>query len=153
MQGSHLDLSPVEGDSPGEVKSVSVRRALLGEITRFGIAGVLNTGWCLAILFLLHEKFHVNLWIASFTGYAIATVHSFVLNKYWTFSGQHRSSSHVQFIAFVVMNVIGSGIFSSGVNLLTPLVGLTLGSLISTGVTMVFNFLGARLFVFRKVDR
>lgn len=126
---------------------------LLREIIRFGIAGVMNTGWCLAILFVLHEKFHVDLWVASYTGYAIATVHSFLLNKYWTFSGEHRNKGHTQFVAFVVLNVIGSTIFSTGVNLLTPLIGLAAASLVSTVVTMVFNFIGARMLVFRRARR
>lgn len=126
---------------------------LLREIIRFGIAGVMNTGWCLAILFVLHKKFHVDLWVASYTGYAIATVHSFLLNKYWTFSGEHQNKAHAQFVAFVVLNVIGSTIFSTGVNFLTPLIGLAVASLVSTVVTMVFNFVGARMLVFRRARR
>lgn len=126
---------------------------LLREIIRFGIAGVMNTGWCLAILFVLHKKFHVDLWVASYTGYAIATVHSFLLNKYWTFSGEHQSKGHTQFVAFVVVNVIGSTIFSSGVNFLTPPIGLVAASLVSTVVTVIFNFICARMLVFRRARR
>src|SRR3546814_11937675 len=115
MHGSQLNLSSAERPSLG-ITPAGRRRAIIGEIIRFGIAGVLNTSWCLAILFVLHEKLHVNLWLASFTGYAVATVHSFLLNKYWTFSGDHQTRGAAQFIAFVALNIAGSAMFSPGGN-------------------------------------
>lgn len=151
MHGSQLDISSPESER--SVTAESRHRGLLREIIRFGITGVLNTSWCLAILFVLHRKFGVDLWVASYTGYAIATVHSFLVNKYWTFAGDHHVGGGAQFIGFVIMNVIGSTIFSTGVNLLTPLTGLEIASIASTAVTMVFNFFGARLFIFRKAAR
>src|SRR3546814_15574667 len=56
-------------------------RELAGQILRFGVTGVLNTSICLVILFVLNERYGVDEWIASFIGYAVATVHSFIVSR------------------------------------------------------------------------
>lgn len=128
----------------------SRNRELAGQILRFGVTGVLNTSICLVILFVLNERYGVDEWIASFIGYAVATVHSFIVSKFWTFAGQHERKAHHQFIAFVILNVIGAVMFSTGVHLLTPVLGLRPGSLVATAVVVVFNFIGSRTLVFRR---
>ncbi len=152
MHGPRLELMTTEKDFAAVTGPLERHRALAGQIVRFGMTGVLNTSICLVILFVLHEQYHVNEWIASITGYSVATVQSFIFSKYWTFAGDHKARAHSQFVAFVVLNVIGGGMFSTGVHLLSPVLGLRIGSLVSTVVVVVFNFLGSKMFVFRKAE-
>lgn len=147
MSNPPLDMPARDGSVRGSFRHGG---SLYGEMLRFGIAGVLNVTTCLVLLFLLNKQLHVNLWIASFTGYAVATVQNFLISKHWTFAGNHRAHGGVQFVVFVIVNAIGSGIFSTGVNLLTPGLGLFVASIASAGVTLVFNFLCARTIVFRR---
>src|SRR3546814_9242820 len=65
-------------------------RELAGQILRFGVTGVLNTSIRLVILFVLNERYGVDEWIASFIGYAVATVHSSIVSKFWR-SEEHTS--------------------------------------------------------------
>lgn len=153
MQGPQIEVTRGGARKAGGVTDMVRRhRELLGQIGRFGVTGVLNTSICLAILFVLHERFGVDEWIASFIGYAVSTVHSFIVSKYWTFAGDQKVKAHSQFVAFVVVNVIGGLMFSTGVHLLTPVLGLRPGSLVATAVVVIFNFIGSKLFVFRKAE-
>src|SRR3546814_13444449 len=127
----------------------SRNRELAGQILRFGVTGVLNTSICLVILFVLNERYGVDEWIASFIGYAVATVHSFIVSNFWTFAGQHELKAHHQFIAFVLLNVIGAVMLSTGVHLFTPVLCLRTGSLFPTAFALVLHFIGSRSQLFR----
>lgn len=150
MQGRQLEMMREDRQRHPIVTLFCRYRELLKQLVRYGITGVLNTAICLVILFMLHERYGVDEWIASFTGYAIATVHSFIVSKYWTFAGEQKAKAHSQFIAFVIVNAIGAVMFSTGVHLLSPLLGLRPGSVVSAAVVILYNFAASKLFVFRK---
>lgn len=122
------------------------------EYLKFGIVGVANTVVCVGLVYMLHRHLDANLWIASYTGYAIATLQSFFMNKYWTFSGNQKLESRLQLKIFIVANIIGSVFFSVAVNALQSVLGLMVATLLATFMVMTFNFLAARTFVFRRGD-
>ncbi|MGE4409074.1 MAG: GtrA family protein [Sphingomonadales bacterium] len=126
-----------------------VRSDVASEGVRFGVTGVLNTFWCLAILYVLNRYAGWPVWLSSWTGYAIATVHSFLLNKYWTFSRRQGGDASVQFASFVALNVVGSIVFSAIVSISAPVLGLTWSAILGTCCTTILNFAVTRAFIFR----
>lgn len=125
------------------------RMALAGEVARFTLVGIFNTAFCLSILFLLHDRLDVPPWLASAVGYGLATIVSFLLNKFWTF-GKVAQSGKYQFVWFVALNVVNGILFSTLVFFLEPPLGIGPASLVSTAFTMCSSFVGQRLFVFGK---
>ena len=74
---------------------------------------------------------------------------SFVLNKLVTF--RDKGSAKRQWLPFLLINLVTLGI-GQGAMALLRLAGITgvLAKLITVPVTLVINFLGSRLIVFRR---
>ncbi|MDG6078178.1 GtrA family protein [Erythrobacter litoralis] len=123
-----------------------LNRDLLGELTRFAVCGVANTATCFVLLFVL-TSVDLNVWLASFFSYGIATVQSFFLNKSWTFRAAKTSS---QFTQFVLLNVVSALVFSSLTDCLTSIITLFPAAVFATGVSMLVNFVAMKLIIFKK---
>lgn len=132
----------------------------LWQFAKFALVGVLNTAIDFGIL---------NLFIAS-TGitsgpsiipmnafsFSAAVVNSYFWNRRWVFAGR----THGNFVIFFIITVIGVGINSGIVFLITtyisPLFNLdrtlwvNFAKVLATGISLVWNFTGYRLVVFKK---
>lgn len=82
-------------------------------------------------------------------GYLCGVACSFVLNKLVTF--RDKGSAKRQWLPFLLINLVALGI-GQGAMALLRLAGITglLAKLITVPVTLVINFLGSRLIVFRR---
>ena len=82
-------------------------------------------------------------------GYLCGVACSFVLNKLFTF--RDKGSAKRQWLPFLLINLVTLGI-GQGAMALLRLAGITgvLAKLITVPVTLVINFLGSRLIVFRR---
>lgn len=82
-------------------------------------------------------------------GYLCGVACSFVLNKLVTF--RDKGSAKRQWLPFLLINLVTLGI-GQGTMALLRLAGITgiLAKLITVPVTLVINFLGSRLIVFRR---
>lgn len=86
---------------------------------------------------------------------AVATLFSWVGNRYWTFRHRRTRTRTRELVMFVLMNLIGLGIQSGCVVVSYYLLGLTSatasfvsGSIIGMGLAMVFRFIAYRFWVF-----
>lgn len=86
---------------------------------------------------------------------AVATLFSWVGNRYWTFRHRRTKTKARELIMFVLMNLIGLGIQSGCVVVSYYLLGLTSatasfisGSIIGMGLAMVFRFVAYKFWVF-----
>lgn len=136
----------------------------LVQIIKFGIVGVSNTVVDFAILNFLMWAFKINSgpWIIVFnvTAFSAAVINSYVWNRFWTFKIKSRQEMPEEFAKFMLISVVGvfinSGIVYGGTTFFTPLFGLSAGlwangvKLIATGVAMVWNFIGYKLWAFRE---
>jgi putative flippase GtrA len=67
---------------------VSNRALLFGQLSRFGLAGILNTGVGFAVILALDLGFGVNPQVANAAGYAVGITSSFALNRAFVFRHQ-----------------------------------------------------------------
>lgn len=123
---------------------------------KFLIVGVVNTLVGTGLMFILYNVFSVNYWISSASNYIVGSIVSYFLNKYFTF--QNKEKSWRQILSFVVNITICyriaygaakpavSWIFS-GFN---EKIQGNLSMLAGMCLFVVLNYLGQRLFVFRK---
>jgi putative flippase GtrA len=74
-------------------------------LVKFGVVG------CAGIIvdsitWLCKEKLRWNKYVASATGFSLAVINNFLLNRYYTFN-QHNTIEGSQFIAFFIVSALG----------------------------------------------
>lgn len=134
--------------------------ALLWQVAKFALVGVLNTAIDFGILNFLSAIFLVTKGLGivpiNATSVAMAVVNSFYWNKEWVFATKREAS----FVTFAAITIIGLSINTGIVYILTTFVSpilvsqealwANLAKVLATIVSMVWNFLGYRLIVFKK---
>lgn len=146
----------------------------LRKFIKFGLIGVLNTLVDFAVFFVGNKLigngpsvvlFGVALvlgpYISNTISYIVANIHSFFWNKFWTFEKKDKLTRRevgryiVTSCGFLIISSIGLSIFMSVLSL-PAFAGIIPDDLIplaakipNTCVTMVYNYLMNKLWVFR----
>jgi putative flippase GtrA len=124
------------------------QRQAFGELIRFAVVGVLNTGVDMAIFFLL-TWFGISYVTAQVISYSCGTANSYLLNKFWTFRSSGRSYSEIA--RFIIVNLASLGISLACLALLHDRagIGLVVAKVAATGAALAVNFIGNKLWVFK----
>ncbi|MEG1524033.1 MAG: GtrA family protein [Clostridia bacterium] len=138
------------------------------QFIQFNIVGVLNT----LVDFLVFQALNLLLgwtYVAQVISYSCGIINSYLWNSNWTFKEQ-RTRSLREMLLFLVVNVISLGVSLGVIWLCKNVFGVTdawvsgwipawlagfikgdtVCKLIATPCAIVVNYLGNRLFVFRK---
>ena len=84
--------------------------SLVRELAKFGVVGVLAVVIADAGTNVLHFQFGVGALMANVVATIVATVVSYVGNRYWTFRDRQRTTVRREGVLFFVLNGIGLGI-------------------------------------------
>jgi putative flippase GtrA len=89
--------------------------------------------------------------MANLLSFCVALLNSYVMNFRWTFSDlvDDTRRSH-RFVSFVAVNLVGLAISSAVIWLAKSFAPVELAKLLAVVCTLIWNFLGARVLVFRK---
>lgn len=123
---------------------------------KFLIVGVINTIVGTGVMFILYNIFAVSYWISSASNYVVGSIVSYFLNKYFTFQSKEKSWKQ---IGRFVLNITICYLLAYG--MAKPMVSLVLSDfsekiqgnvsmLFGMGFFVVLNYLGQRMFVFKK---
>ena len=132
----------------------------LWPIAKFGQVGVLNTAIDFGILNFLISITQITsgtgIIFINATSFTTALINSYFWNKGWVFLGSKKSN----FITFAVITLIGLSINTGVVYALTTYVPpvivhsqtlwANVAKLLATGLSLVWNFVGYRLIVFKN---
>jgi len=131
---------------------INRHRQSLGQLIKFSLVGLLNTGVDVAVFFLL-TWLGVPYLTAQVVSYSCGAANSYLLNKMWTFRSSGLSPAEI--IRFAVVNLISLGISVVVLRLLHDTVGLdlTVSKAGATVSALAANFLGNKLWVFRRGGR
>lgn len=154
---------------------ISKKIAVIWQIAKFAIIGVLNTlvdlGVLTLLIFIFRALFQIEsstVVLAGLTAYSIykstsfilANINSYYWNKYWTFSANSEKKASVEFLQFFVVSIIGfliNVIVASYVfRAIHPFGGLgidqwaLIGAMAGSIIGLVWNFLGYKFIVFKK---
>ncbi len=137
---------------------------LIGQFLRFVVVGIINTAINFAVLNLLSFIFHINkgekvIWI-TMAAFVVATTNSYFMNKHWAFHDKNSAEGGRKPTLFLVVSIIGllinSGIVYVITNHVNPMFGisaqlwLNVAAVVATGVSLIWNFIGYKLFVFKN---
>ena len=141
------------------------------QAVRFGMVGLLNTAVDYVVFYLLLTLVDMDKSIAQVFATLIAMANSYVWNRYFTF--QKTGTVRVcEMVKFIVVNLVSMSITILGMNLLYDLhieqpvnamltsfgasyrfqgdAAVMLAKILAMPVSLAVNFLGNRLWVFRK---
>lgn len=138
---------------------------LLKQFLKFGIVGGINTAIDFAVikglLMLTGITQGFELAVLNAISFSVAVVNSYFMNKHWTFGDKTRTANEsFKFSQFFIVSLIGlginSGIVAGFATFIQPKFGISaqnwvlVGKLLATGASLVWNFIGYKLFVFKK---
>jgi putative flippase GtrA len=136
---------------------------LFRQLLKFGVVGAINTGIDFAVLNVLSALTGIRsgtgiIWLNS-AAFTVAVANSYFMNKYWTFAARGAVRAG-EASSFLLVSLVGLGINGGIVFWITtyinPLFGFgialweNVAKLIATGVSLVWNFIGYKLLVFRQ---
>ncbi len=123
---------------------------MLTQFIKFSLIGVLNTIIHYTVFYYLYSIIGFHHLMASATGFGLAVVHSFLLNKHWTF--RHHQASRYQFSKFIVISLFSLVINLSGMIFFVELLVFNplLAQLIMIAFTLVINFVGNKYWSFKS---
>ncbi|MDP2648084.1 MAG: GtrA family protein [Candidatus Yanofskybacteria bacterium] len=146
------------------VAGILARRwGVLFLVAKYGVVGVLNTLLDAGILNLLSFWFGIYkgtpIIFFSSVGFAVAVVNSYFWNRYWVFASRDTQYGR-EFVQFIIVSVIGLGLNTGLVYLLTtfvtPLSGLSpqawenVAKAVAIPLSFAWNFAGYKFIVFRQ---
>ncbi|WP_150462709.1 GtrA family protein [Nesterenkonia ebinurensis] len=137
-------------------RGVGLFRLLWRELARFGTVGavafVIDSAIFIWLITGPMDDSHVK---SKAISVAVATVFSWLGNRYWTFRHQRTRTRMRELTMFILMNLIGLLIMSGCVAFSYYILGLTSelasfvsGSIIGMGLAMVFRFVAYKFWVF-----
>ena len=138
------------------------------QLLKFGLIGVSNTLIDLLVTFVLNAIFGIY-YLAKIIGYACGIANSYFWNSRWTFREERRRDAR-EIVTFVAVNLVTLGLSlllqwifrdrlhldawwmrTAGESFLTKILnGERFCLLLASGVALIVNFIGNKLFVFRK---
>ena len=138
------------------------------QLLKFVLIGASNTLLDLLVTFVLNAIFGVY-YLAKIVGYACGIANSYFWNSRWTFREERRRDTR-EIVSFIAVNLITLGLSLllqwilrdlwhldawwtgfAGENFLTKILnGERFCLLIASGVALLVNFLGNKLFVFKR---
>ena len=123
------------------------------EIGRFAVVGLINTGIDIAVFSIAIYWLDIHLIVANTVAYCVATVNSYLMNKFWTFAGRSaRVVSATEFTRFLLFNMGGLALSNVTVFFLAQHMLPLVAKLGAVGVTFIWNYLTIRRFVFRDAS-
>jgi putative flippase GtrA len=140
---------------------------LVKQFSKFIIVGGINTGIDFAIfnteMAITGIDTGTPLIAFNIISFSVAVINSYYMNKYWTFDDGRplkEKSTSMKFSQFIGVSLVGIGINSTIVyaftSLIPPMFGLSpriwvnIAKLFATGASLVWNFVGYKLWVFKK---
>jgi len=115
---------------------------------RFCLVGGINTLVDFVIFAILYFGLNAPLLVAHILAFPVATLNSYLLNKYWTFKEGGKVKPK-QFSVFLSVTVTGLLFSSIVIYFSAPYTGALLAKLLAIIATLVWNYTGSHLFVFK----
>jgi len=119
---------------------------------KFALVGVVNTLINLVVLYVLTDFFKIYYLTSAILAFLVAVTNSFFLNKIWTFKENIRDKAVKKYSKFFVVSLIALLVNLTFLYIFTDVfhVYYLLSQIIAIGISLWVNFLGNKLWTFKK---
>lgn len=126
----------------------------MGQFIKFALVGVINTTIHYTVFYTLYRYLGVYHLLASTSGFMLAVINSYMMNRYWTFNSSADDISQ-EFFRFFLISVFAFFVNLAGMFLLVEylLVAPPLAQFLTIIITLIINFTFNRYWVFRVNER
>jgi len=140
---------PEQPENSQKTPETGADKAHLVRWFRFGVTGGINTAIDLSVFALCRYALEWGLLVSNTLAFSAAVINSFVMNKRWTF-GDGRSGHALWGMAarFLIFTLMGLGLANGSIWAAAHIMPDYLAKCVSIAVTMVWNYLTYRRFVF-----
>lgn len=76
---------------------------------KFGLVGCTGIVMDFLVTWFCKERLHLNKYISNSTGFIIAVVNNYLLNRQFTFQDAHADAG-IQFLKFFIISLVGLGL-------------------------------------------
>lgn len=127
--------------------------SLAREVFRYAIVGAICTAVDFSLLYALVEFGGMHHLAASYVSFSAGIIVNYVLCRIWVFSIHSVGSKRLEFLAYLVISLVGLGINGGVIWLLTDALSSHCHYMVSkcaaTAVTLAWNFLARKLLLHR----
>lgn len=122
------------------------------QLIKYNVVGVMNT----AVDFIAYQlltALGLHYAIAQCISYGLGILNSYFFNSRWTFKGGEKHYSGGEFLRFILVNLVSLAASVGLLRLCYMVLGIDSNlwsKAIVTPVVMIINFLGTKLFVFKR---
>ncbi|MBR5782336.1 MAG: GtrA family protein [Bacteroidales bacterium] len=126
-----------------------IDKLLISKFIKFGVVGCSGMLIDFGATYICKEKLKLNKYLSNCIGFILAATSNYILNRIWTFES-HKEEIGVQYFQFMIVSIIGLGINSLILYLLTDKLKLNFyfSKLIAIAITTIWNFFANLLFTF-----
>lgn len=153
-------VTPVQNTQPSLFQRY---KPLIMQFLKFAVVGGLNTGIDFGILnglsYLTGITKGAQLIPLKGAAFLAANINSYLFNKHWTFKDKSSDDGAKKFSVYLAVSIVGAFINLTTVYLMTTYIQapfglseslwLNVSNLIATGLSLIWNFIGYKLIVFR----
>lgn len=130
-----------------KIKELIIR---FSQFIKFCFTGVINTLITLSLFYILTYKFKIFYLLANVISYIAGMINSYIMNRKWVFKSDNsviKSSAK-----FLVINLLSLGLSTLLLHAFVKNLNLNkmLSQIITTGMVMIINYFGNKLWTFRK---
>ena len=142
-----------------------MKRKSVIQFSKFCVVGVLNTAIDFGVLNLLMYFFGIfkgpEIVIFNIAAFTFASINSYAFNKFWTFKDKavEVKKTSKQFFQYMAVSIVGITINTAIVYFITtipplfelsPALWANVAKLAATAISLMWNFIGYKFFVFKK---
>lgn len=122
------------------------------EFVRYICVGGVCTLIDITVLYVLANYVGLNYIISSIISFTVGGIINYFLCTTWIFDVRLVNNRYKEFSIYIFISIIGLFINTVSITLITELCGLhfMLSKILSTGVTLIWNFLGRKLILHSK---
>ena len=132
-------------------ESVMANPRVIKQFVKFAIVGAIGTMIDVGLLFVLHEKVGLNLYVSNAISFSAAVLNNYTWNSLWTFGDQDKQHGR-QIVQFLIVSVVGLVLSSLLLALFHDGLGLyyLIAKLLSIVIVLFWNFTANRFWTFRE---
>jgi putative flippase GtrA len=126
-------------------------KVFLIKFLKFAIVGSLGVVVDFGVTYLFKEKFKSSRYVANSLGFVVASIHNYILNRYWTFENTDPNVAE-QFFKYLFICTIGLGFSNLLIYFLNEKGKLNfyISKAISILIVFLWNFIINYIFTFHS---